>query len=186
MPGETKNNSEIAIFGGGCFWCTEAVFKSLKGVLSVIPGYTGGLTIKPTYEQVSAGTTGHVESIRIMFDPRNISFNDLLTVFFYTHDPTTPNRQGNDVGTEYQSAIFYTNEAQRQEAVAFIAELNSSQAYDKPVITDVRPAETFYEAEDYHREYYLHHQDAPYCQFVIEPKLEKLRKKFAELMKNEK
>jgi len=139
----------------------------------------------PTYEEVSGGRTGHVESIKIEFDPQVISYNDLLTVFFYTHDPTTPNRQGNDVGSQYQSAIFYANESQRTEAVAYIAELNSSKAYDVPVITEVRPQDTFYVAEDYHQEYYAHHTDAPYCQFVIEPKLEKLRIKFAELLKSE-
>ncbi len=150
----------------------------------MVSGYTGGTIANPSYEQVSSGNTGHIESIKITFDPAIISFSDLLTVFFYTHDPTTPNQQGNDVGTQYQSAIFYTSDAQRTTSMKFIAELNDSKAFDRPVITEVRPSDIFYVAEDYHQEYYAHHADAPYCQFVIEPKLEKLRTRFAELLRN--
>ena len=178
---------EIAVFANGCFWCTEAVFSMLKGVKSVIPGYAGGAELPsgkgPTYEQVSNGNTGHAESIKIEFDPSVISYDDLLAVFFNTHDPTTLNRQGNDVGTQYRSAIFYANDEQKKKAEALIEELNTSKAYNKPVVTEVKPLDKFYEAEDYHHEYYEHNKDQPYCQIVIAPKLEKLEKKFAELIK---
>ena len=177
-----SQNTEVAIFGGGCFWCTEAIFKSLKGIVSVMPGYTGGMIGNPTYEQVSAGNSGHIESVKIEYNPSLITYNDLLTVFFNTHDPTTPNQQGNDIGPQYQSAIFYQNEEQRKQAVDFVAELNAKKAFDRPVITEIRPSDIFYEAEDYHKEYYEHHKDAPYCQLIIEPKLEKLRSHFAELL----
>lgn len=179
----SRTTSEIAVFGGGCFWCTEAIFKSLKGVSSVLPGYTGGTTKDPSYEQVSGGNTGHVESIKIEFDPAVISFDDLLAVFFNTHDPTTLNQQGNDVGRQYASAIFYSSEEQKAKAMALIAELNAEKAYDKPVVTAVRPLGEFYPAEDYHRDYYAAHKDAPYCQIVIAPKLEKLEKKFRSLVR---
>jgi len=178
------NKTETAVFGGGCFWCTEAVFKALKGVTKVVPGYTGGRTNNPTYEQVSNGNTGHVESIKIEFDPAVISYDDLLAVFFNTHDPTTMNRQGNDVGTQYASVIFFTADEQKKKAEALIQELNNSKAYPDPVITVVRSLETFYEAENYHHDYYESHKDAPYCQIVIAPKMEKLEKKFAELLKD--
>lgn len=179
----TNVGLEIAVFGGGCFWCTEAIFERLKGVKSVMPGYTGGTIENPTYEQVSAGNTGHVESIKIDFDPSIISYDDLLTVFFNTHDPTTLNRQGNDVGTQYRSVVFYSNDTQRAKAEALIKELNDSHAYDKPVVTEVRPLEGFYAAEDYHRKYYDNNASQPYCQLIIAPKLEKLQKRFAELLK---
>ena len=173
-----------AIFANGCFWCTEAVFSSLKGVHSVVSGYTGGVTENPTYESVHWGTTGHAEAIKIEYDPSVISYADLLNVFFNTHDPTTLNRQGNDVGTEYRSAIFYVNDEQRNMAEVLIKELNDSKAYDVPVVTTVQPLTVFYPAESYHQEYYAHHSDQPYCQIVIAPKLEKLQKRFAELLKN--
>ncbi len=175
----------IAVFGGGCFWCTEAIFASLKGVKAVMPGYTGGTTENPTYDQVSGGRTGHVESIEIRFDPAVVSFNDLLTVFFNTHDPTTLNRQGNDVGTQYQSAIFYATPEQKAEAEAFVKELNDTHAYDKAVVTDIKPLGVFYPAETYHRDYYKNHTTDPYCQIIIQPKIEKLQRKFAELVKTE-
>lgn len=178
---------EVAVFGGGCFWCTEAIFSALKGVKSVLPGYTGGNPPaggkNPTYEQVSEGNTGHVESIKIEFDPNIVSFDDLLAVFFNTHDPTTLNRQGNDVGTQYRSAIFYASEGQKQKAENLINELDTSKAFDKPVVTEVAPLGEFYTAEDYHQKYYESHKDQPYCQIIIAPKLEKLEKKFAELLK---
>jgi len=179
-----KTSTETAVFGGGCFWCTEAVFKALKGVMKVVPGYTGGRTVNPTYEQVSNGNTGHVESIKIEFDPAVISYDDLLAVFFNTHDPTTMNRQGNDVGTQYASVIFFTSDEQKKKALALITELNNAHAYDKPIVTDVRHLQEFYEAENYHHDYYESHKDAPYCQIVIAPKLEKLEKKFTELLKS--
>lgn len=174
---------QLAVFGGGCFWCTEAIFKSLKGVVTVMPGYTGGTTANPTYESVSNGNTGHVESIKIQFDPALISYNDLLAVFFNTHDPTTLNQQGADMGTQYASAVFYVTEEQKTATEALIKELTDSKAYDRPIVTVVKPLGTFYEAESYHHDYYEAHKDAPYCQIVIEPKLEKLQKKFAELLK---
>ena len=175
--------NEIAVFGGGCFWCTEAVFAELRGVVSVMPGYAGGTLANPTYEQVCTGQTGHAEVIRIEFDPAQISFNDLLTVFFATHDPTTLNRQGSDVGTQYRSAVFYTSESQRTDALAFIKKLHDSDPNGKPVVTEVTPLGTFYEAEDYHREYFKNNPKQPYCQVIIEPKVEKLQKQFAELLK---
>jgi peptide-methionine (S)-S-oxide reductase len=180
---EKSNQTEIAVFGGGCFWCTEAVFNSLKGIVKAVPGYTGGTIKNPTYEQVSGGNTGHVESLKIEYDAAVISYDDLLAVFFNTHDPTTKDRQGADVGTQYGSAIFYANEKQKQKAIELIKELNNTKAYPNPVVTEVRPLSDFYVAEDYHHQYYESHKDAPYCQIVIAPKLEKLEKRFAELLK---
>ena len=173
----------IAVFGGGCFWCTEAVFASLKGVKPVMPGYTGGFTKDPTYERVSAGNTGHIESIKIEFDPAVISYDDLLTVFFNTHDPTSLDRQGTDVGPQYHSAIFYSDDDQKRAAESMVKELSDPHAYDLPVVTDVRPLREFYPAEDYHRGYYRHNPSEPYCQLVIAPKLERLQKRFNELLK---
>jgi peptide-methionine (S)-S-oxide reductase len=176
-------NKQIAIFGGGCFWCTEAVFTELRGVGAVMPGYSGGTVPNPTYEQVSTGTTGHAEATRIEFDPAQISYHDLLTVFFATHDPTTRNRQGNDMGTQYRSAIFYTTPEQKSEAEQFIANLEVSDPGGKPIVTEVVPFDIFYEAEDYHRQYFKNHPDAGYCQLIIEPKVETLQKQFANLLK---
>lgn len=178
------NNIQSAIFGGGCFWCTEAVFQRLKGVLSVTPGYSGGHVENPTYEQVSEGNTGHAESIKIDFDPRQISFETLLNVFFATHDPTQKNRQGHDNGPQYQSTVFYMDQTQKKTALDFISKLNSDNTYGKPVQTDVKSFEKFYEAESYHRNYYNNNQSAGYCQVVINPKLQKLRDKFADLLKS--
>jgi len=174
---------ETAVFANGCFWCTEAVFSMLKGVQRVVPGYTGGALENPTYEQVSNGNTGHAEAIQITYDPSLVSYDDLLTVFFNTHDPTTLNRQGNDFGTQYRSAIFYADDEQKQKSEALVKELNDTKAYEKPVVTQVLPLTKFYEAEDYHHDYYEHNKDAPYCQLVIAPKVEKLQKRFAELLK---
>ncbi|MDE2188396.1 MAG: peptide-methionine (S)-S-oxide reductase MsrA [Patescibacteria group bacterium] len=179
----STKNFQVAVFANGCFWCTEAVFSMLNGVISVKPGYTGGTSANPTYDQVSSGTTGHAEAIQIEYDPNIISYDDLLAVFFNTHDPTTLNRQGNDVGTQYRSAIFYGNEAENGKANTLIKELNDSKAYDKPVVTEVKPLQKFYEAEDYHHNYYKNNESQPYCQLVIAPKLEKLQKRFARLVK---
>jgi peptide-methionine (S)-S-oxide reductase len=176
--------SAVAVFGGGCFWCTEAVFDELRGVKSVVSGYAGGSTKNPTYEEVCGGRTGHAEVIKIEFDPGEIAFKDLLTVFFSTHDPTTLNRQGNDVGTQYRSAIFYANEEQKREAEAFIKELNDSKSFGKPVVTTVEPLGEFYEAEDYHQKYYANNPYQPYCQYMIPPKLTKLHKQFGALLKS--
>jgi peptide-methionine (S)-S-oxide reductase len=176
--------SKVAVFGGGCFWCTEAVFDELRGVKSVMSGYAGGSTKNPTYEEVCGGDTGHAEVIKIDFDPVEIAFKDLLTVFFATHDPTTLNRQGNDVGTQYRSAIFYADEEQKREAEAFIKELNDSKAFGKPVVTTLEPLGEFYEAEDYHQKYYANNPYQPYCQYMIPPKLNKLHKQFSALLKS--
>ncbi|MBI1993171.1 MAG: peptide-methionine (S)-S-oxide reductase MsrA [Deltaproteobacteria bacterium] len=179
-----KQNHEVAVFGGGCFWCTEAVFDELNGVISVMPGYAGGSLKNPTYDDVCDGRTGHAEAIRIEFDPSAISYRDLLTVFFATHDPTTPNRQGNDVGTQYRSIVLYASEEQKKQAEGLIRELNDSSVFGKPVVTEVKPLGEFYEAEDYHRKYYANNSYQPYCQFIISPKLQKLHKQFAELLKS--
>ena len=188
--------NEIAIFGGGCFWCTEAVFKMLKGVISVTPGYAGGNDVpkngnrpekkdQPTYKEVSSGKTGHAEVIRIAYDPAKISFKDLLAVFFATHDPTTKNRQGNDVGTQYRSIILYTTETQKEEAEHYIEELNKSDEKGVTIVTEVKKLERFYEAEEYHRDYYRRNRSQPYCAVVINPKLKKVQEKFAALLAKE-
>ena len=178
-----KQENQIAIFGGGCFWCTEAVYAELKGVVSVMPGYAGGHIKNPTYEQVCTGTTGHAEVIKIEFDPSQISYDDLLTVFFATHDPTTLNRQGNDVGMQYRSIIIYTNQEQKKKAEEFIKNLNESDPTGKPVVTELKPFDAFYEAEEYHRQYFLNNPNQPYCQVVISPKLDKLKERFHQLLK---
>lgn len=174
---------EVAVLGGGCFWCTEAVFKMLRGVSSVLPGYSGGTKINPTYEEVSSSTTGHAEVTRIEYDPSQISYRDLLTVFFGSHDPTTKDRQGNDVGTQYRSVIFYTTPEQKAGAEAFIREINSSNKLGKPVVTSIEPLTNFYEAENYHHDYFAKNPSAPYCEIIINPKLEKVQKEFSELLR---
>jgi peptide-methionine (S)-S-oxide reductase len=179
---ETKN--DIAVFAGGCFWCTEAVFGELRGVRSVVSGYTGGTTNNPTYEQVCSGSTGHAEAIKIDFDPGQISFRDLMTVFFATHDPTTLNRQGNDAGTQYRSAILYANEEQKQQAEAFIKELDVAKTYKNPIVTTLEPLREFYPAEDYHQKFFANNPYQPYCQYTIPPKLNKLHKQFSQLLKS--
>ena len=179
-----SQKKETAIFAGGCFWCTEAIFKNMKGVESVVPGYIGGKRPHPTYEQVSTGATGHAEAVKIIYRPDELSYEDLLQVFFATHDPTTLNRQGNDVGTQYRSAVFYTGENQKEIAEAYIRFLNNSDVFDKYIVTEVVPATTFYEAEDYHKNYLENNHENPYCQYVILPKLEKFRKYFKDKIKN--
>jgi peptide-methionine (S)-S-oxide reductase len=171
---------ETAYFGGGCFWCLEAVFDRLKGVTSVESGYMGGRVENPTYRQVCGGDTGHAEIVRVTFDPQEISYPDLLDVFFVIHDPTTLNRQGNDVGTQYRSGIFYASDEQRRQAERAIAELNASHTLSGPVVTTVEPADKFYVAEDYHQEYYVNNSQQPYCQFVVSPKVKKFQQKFAD------
>jgi peptide-methionine (S)-S-oxide reductase len=177
-----EKKHEVAVFGGGCFWCTEAVFRMLKGVHSVAPGYAGGTTTNPTYEDVCGGRTGHAEVIKIEYDPSFIAYHDLLTVFFATHDPTTPNQQGNDVGTQYRSIILYTTEEQKQEAERFIATINASHLNGAPVVTEIKPLERFYEAEEYHREYYRRNREKAYCELVINPKLKKVQEQFAAML----
>lgn len=176
--------TEVAVFGGGCFWCTEAVFDELRGVISVMPGYAGGSVKNPTYEQVCSGRTGHAEVIRVEYDPGQIAYRDLLTVFFATHDPTTLNRQGNDVGTQYRSIVLYASDEQKRDAEQFIKELNDSSVFGQPVVTEVKPLSEFYEAEEYHRKYYENNSYQPYCQVVISPKLHKLHKQFSDLLKS--
>ncbi len=177
-----KNDTEIAILGGGCFWCTEAVFKMLKGVVSVNPGYAGGAKKNPTYEEVSSGKTGHAEVIKIEYDPNNVSFETLLTIFFATHDPTTKNRQGNDIGEQYRSIVLYTNEKQKEITQNFIKELNSSSREGVVIETEVKLFDKFYPAEDYHKNYYENNKNQSYCQVVINPKLQKVQEKFTELL----
>jgi peptide-methionine (S)-S-oxide reductase len=171
---------ETAVFGGGCFWCTEAVFKALRGVSAVQSGYCGGTVDHPTYEQVCAKQTGHIEVVSIDFDPVLISYEELLEVFFATHDPTTPGRQGHDVGPQYQSAIFFQTPEQQAIATKFVAELASSQAYANPISTEIRPAARFWPAEQYHSDYYSLHPEQGYCQMVIAPKISKFRKQFSD------
>ncbi len=179
----SQQKMETAVFAGGCFWCTEAVFKQMNGVESVVPGYTGGKRPHPTYEQVSTGATGHAEAVKIVFDPSRVHYENLLKVFFATHDPTTINRQGNDVGTQYRSAIFYTNEQQKEKANAYINFLENEDVFQGAIVTEVVPASVFYEAEDYHKDYFFKHPENPYCQYVILPKLEKFKKYFKNQLK---
>jgi len=176
-------NEQTAIFGGGCFWCIEAVFNRLRGVKQAVSGYMGGHVDKPTYRQVCNGDTGHVEVVRVTFDPSEITFRDLLEVFFSLHDPTTLNRQGNDVGDQYRSVIFYTSDEQEREADQTIATLTEAKAFPEPIVTAVEPATTFFEAEGYHQEYFDNNRTQPYCQFVIAPKLKKFEKQFGEKMR---
>ncbi|MDQ5842926.1 MAG: peptide-methionine (S)-S-oxide reductase MsrA [Thermoproteota archaeon] len=176
---------EVATLANGCFWCTEAIFKRLKGVKSVVPGYSGGVTKNPSYDQVCAGRTGHAESIQIEFDPKVIPFERILDIFWHTHDPTTLNRQGNDVGTQYRSAIFYHDQTQKEIAEKSKKELEKEAVYQNPIVTEITPFSNFYEAEDYHKNYYDNNQDAPYCNFIIDPKVHKLVMKYGNDVKEE-
>lgn len=181
-PAATKR-MEVATLGGGCFWCTEAVFSQLKGVEKVEPGYSGGKLENPTYEQVSTGTTGHAEAVQITFDPNAISYKEILEIFFSTHDPTTLNRQGPDVGTQYRSVIFYHNDQQKAIAEQVIKEITEEKIFDAPIVTQLEPFRVFYEAEDYHRNYFKRHPEQPYCSLVIAPKLAKLRELYMSKLK---
>ena len=174
---------EMATLGGGCFWCLEAVYVELRGVVRVESGYAGGEVANPTYRQVCSGTTGHAEVVQITFDPGMITFVDLLNIFFTIHDPTTLNRQGADVGTQYRSVIFYHNEAQRQQAESSIRELEEKKIWKNPIVTAVEPLDTFYRAEDYHQEYFSRNPEQRYCQAVIAPKVAKLRKLYVDKLK---
>lgn len=180
---ETNQKLEVATLAGGCFWCLEAVFDDLRGVESVESGYAGGGVSNPTYEQVCNGTTGHAEVVQISFDPQIVSFRELLEVFFTIHDPTTLNRQGADVGTQYRSAIFYHSPEQKEIAESAIAEMNAAGIWDAPIVTEVTPFEKLYMAEDYHQEYYSQNPNQPYCRMVVAPKVAKFRQKFFEKMK---
>ena len=177
------NKTKVAMLAGGCFWCLEAPFQTLKGVKKVVSGYMGGHLKNPDYKAVCTGTTGHAEVIAVHYDPAEISYRDLLEVFFALHDPTTTNRQGNDRGTQYRSAVFYATEAEQQAALEVIAELDAEQVWPDPVVTQVVPVEIFYPAEEYHQRYFERNPDQPYCMAVIGPKLTKLRAKFSSRLK---
>lgn len=176
-------NRETATLGGGCFWCLEAVYDEVRGVEDVVSGYTGGLVVNPSYHQVCGGKTGHAEVVRVTFDPAVITFREILEIFFAIHDPTTLNRQGADVGTQYRSAIFYHSPEQKATAQAVIADLNAARVFDKPIVTEVTGVTRFYPAEDYHQEYFRKNPYQPYCQVVVSPKVAKLRKSFAAKLK---
>lgn len=181
---ENSSNLKIATLGGGCFWCMEAVFNQLKGIRKIDSGYSGGSIKDPTYEQVSTGRTGHAEVIQLLYDPDIISYNEILRIFFVTHDPTTLNRQGADEGTQYRSVIFYHNEEQKKIAEQVINEFNSKIFFDSLIVTKVEPFGKFYPAENYHKNYFQRHPEQPYCRIVISPKVAKLRKKFSDKLKN--
>lgn len=180
-----KSKLETATFANGCFWCTEAVFKRIKGIESVISGYTGGTVENPSYEEVSSESTGHAEAIQVTYDPAIISYQTLLDVFFATHDPTTMNRQGNDVGTQYRSEIFYHTDEQKKLAEESKAKLEQSKKYHDPIVTKIEPFTKFYKAEDYHKDYYDSNRSAPYCMVVIDPKIRKLMENFKDEVKEE-
>ncbi len=181
-----EKNLEKATLGGGCFWCTEAVYLEFKGVVGVKPGYSGGHIKNPTYEDVCTGTTGHAEVVEILYDADVVTFSDILEVFFMTHDPTTLNRQGNDVGPQYRSVVYYHSEEQKQVAEKIIQLFEKEKVYDKPIVTKVEPYTTFYEAENYHQNYYNRNKSQGYCQYIITPKLEKFRKIFKDQLKDKK
>jgi peptide-methionine (S)-S-oxide reductase len=178
-----NNNLSIATFGNGCFWCTEAIFQQLKGVDIVMPGYTGGVVKNPSYKEVCNGTTGHAEAIQITYDQNIISYRELLDVFFYTHDPTTLNRQGADVGTQYRSAIFYHDNSQKKDAELIIKQLESEGVYEDRIVTELTAFTVYYEAEDYHKNYYINNKNQGYCRAVINPKLDKFVKKYSSKIK---
>lgn len=178
----SQNRYEQATFGAGCFWCTEAIYQQINGIVSVEPGYAGGDVINPSYEEVCTGNTGHAEVARIVFDPSIISYKDLLQVFWHVHDPTTLNRQGADIGTQYRSVIFYHTEKQKELAEKSKAETNKSGLWKQPIVTQIEPIKNYFRAEDYHKNYYRLHSNAGYCSFVIAPKLAKFRKEFSHLL----
>lgn len=180
---DSSMTTDTITLGAGCFWCVEAVFSELKGVESVKPGYAGGTTKNPTYKEVCGGATGHAEVAQVVYNSDEISLGDILQVFWKTHDPTTLNRQGNDIGTQYRSVIYYHNEDQKKAAQDFKDHLNELGAWENPVITEIEPLDVFYEAENYHQDYYSQNQDQQYCKFVIQPKLDKFRKAFSDKLK---
>ena len=180
---QMQNKTEIATLGGGCFWCIEAIYNRVRGVIKVTSGYSGGDVKNPTYEQVSTGTTGHAESVQIEFDPSIISYNEILDIFWQIHDPTQLNRQGNDIGPQYRSVIFYHNERQKEIALESKAELEKEKIFDKPIVTEITAFKQFYPAESYHKDYYDRNSSEPYCQLVITPKLQKFKKHFSDYLK---
>lgn len=180
---EDQTNKEVATFAGGCFWCTEAVFLQIEGVEKVVSGYTGGQTKNPTYKEICGGNTGHAEAIQITFNPKKVSYGELLEIFFATHDPTTRNQQGNDIGTQYRSEIFYHNDIQKQIAEQYIQLLIQDAIFKKPIVTNISPAVIYYEAEDYHQNYYNQNKTQGYCNYIITPKIEKVNKVFKNKLK---
>ena len=185
MPGtEGETRPETATLAGGCFWCIEAVYKDVEGVIAAVPGYSGGRTVDPTYEQVSTGKTGHAEAVQVTFDSARISYREILEIFFTVHDPTTLNRQGADVGTQYRSAIFYHNDEQKTAARNLIQEMTDEHVWPEPILTQLQKLDRFYPAEDYHRDYFEKHPEQAYCQAVIAPKLDKFHKKWAQRLKS--
>jgi len=182
-PSQLQNSNETATLAGGCFWCLEAVYDQLNGVQEVVSGYSGGNVKQPSYEAVCAGITGHAEAVQLIYDPRQISYREILQVFFTIHDPTTLNRQGADVGTQYRSAIFYHDAAQKQVAEQVIWEIKSARLWEDPIVTEVSPYTGFYSAEEYHQQYYGRNQYQPYCQVVIAPKVAKFRKEYFEKLR---
>jgi peptide-methionine (S)-S-oxide reductase len=180
---DMHTNSEVATLAGGCFWCLEAIFNQLKGVEQVVPGYSGGEVTDPTYEQVCTGNTGHAEAVQVTFDPRQISFKTILEIFFSMHDPTTLNRQGADAGTQYRSAIFYHSKEQKTIAEQVIKELEAAKVWDAPIVTEITPFQSFYPAEDYHRDYFQRNRQQPYCQVIITPKVSKFRQRYTDRLK---
>jgi len=182
---EQQKGMEVATFGSGCFWCTEAIFLNVDGVTKVESGYSGGKVKNPTYKEVCSGLTGHAEVIQVEYDPAKISYDQLLEIFWKTHDPTTLNQQGADIGTQYRSVIFYHNDEQRQKAEYYKKRLEDEKAFDKPIVTEISPAAKFYKAEDYHQNYFNLNSNAPYCTYVIQPKLEKFKKAFHSVLKEQ-
>jgi peptide-methionine (S)-S-oxide reductase len=180
---EAPKQTDTATLAAGCFWCVEAVFQNLNGVISVTSGYSGGTVKNPSYREVCTGTTGHAEACNIVYDPSKVSFDEILEVFWKTHDPTTMNSQGNDVGTQYRSAIFYHSQKQKELAEKYKKELDASGAFDKPIVTEISPYTNFFKAEDYHQNYFNENGDQPYCRFVIQPKVEKFKKVFKDKLK---
>lgn len=180
VDNQAPAGTQLATFGQGCFWCAEAIFQQLNGVTRVVSGYSGGNVESPSYEQVCTGTTGHAEVVQVTYDPSVITYDELLEVFWSTHDPTTLNRQGHDIGTQYRSVIFYHNEEQKRLAEGYLKRLDESGAFNDPIVTQIEPYGAFYEAEDYHKNYYRLNSNAPYCSFVIKPKLDKFKKAFAD------
>lgn len=185
METSINNTTQLdtATFGNGCFWCTEAIFQDIKGVVKVTSGYSGGAVLNPTYKQICTGTTGHAEVLQIIFNPAIVPYSELLQMFWYSHDPTTLNRQGNDVGTQYRSVIFYHNAEQKKEAEFYKKKLDEEKVFEKPIVTEITAFQKFYPAEDYHQNYYKENGAQPYCMYIIRPKLEKFKKVFGDKMK---
>lgn len=182
---ENSNDLEVVTLASGCFWCTEAVFKRVNGVISAVSGYSGGSVDNPSYDQVCSGRTGHAEAVQVKFDPKIISLEQILEIFWYTHDPTTLNRQGNDVGTQYRSAVFYNSQSQKDIALKIKNDLESKKVYPNSIVTEITPFKNFYQAEEYHKDYYDNNKTVPYCSYVIDPKISKLLTKFSSSLKAE-